>query len=43
MGEAIISKKTSARNLAALPLLTEVYKGEIFGFLGQMEPEKQLP
>jgi hypothetical protein len=40
-------QRTSARNLAALPLLTTFplrsIKEKFLVFLGQMEPEKQLP
>jgi ABC-type multidrug transport system ATPase subunit len=42
MGEAIIE----VRNLSSFTAVDNIsfdYKGEILVFLGQMEPEKQLP
>jgi ABC-type uncharacterized transport system ATPase subunit len=46
MGEAIIVRNLSKKfgSFTAVDNISfEVYKGEILVFLGQMEPEKQLP
>jgi ABC-type multidrug transport system ATPase subunit len=46
MGEAIIEVRNLSKKFGSFTadnISFEVYKGEILVFLGQMEPEKQLP